>query len=155
MRFRHHRPFRQQNQRTCEARPLQFEQSAPKRAASGLRLDPYQLVPKLLRYFLRPEPSRRSKKEADMKRTAGTLAVAVVIGIVASVTSRAAPIAPAAGTQTQLNNVTQIYWYHHRWYPHRYWRRWSWRPYPYWVWGAYPSRYYWDPRLYWGRERWG
>jgi hypothetical protein len=28
MRFRHHRPFRQQNQRTCEARPLQFEQGA-------------------------------------------------------------------------------------------------------------------------------
>ncbi|MGB8628937.1 MAG: hypothetical protein WCD69_06045 [Xanthobacteraceae bacterium] len=84
-----------------------------------------------------------------MKRTAGTLAVAVVIGIVASGTSRAAPIAPLPGVQTQLNNVTQIYWYHHRWYPHR------WRPYPYWVWGAYPSRYYWDPRPYWGWERRG
>jgi hypothetical protein len=84
-----------------------------------------------------------------MKRTAGALAVAAVIGVTASGTSHAAPIAPLAGAQTQSNNVTQIYWYHHRWYPHR------WRPYPNWVWGAYPSRYYWDPRPYWGWQRWG
>jgi hypothetical protein len=90
-----------------------------------------------------------------MKRTAGALAVAVMIGTTASPTSYAAPIAPLAGVQTQLNNVTQIYWYHHRWYPHSYSPRLSWRPYPYWVWGAYPSRYYWDPRPYWGWERRG
>jgi hypothetical protein len=91
-----------------------------------------------------------------MKRTAGALAVAVMISIAVSGMSRAAPIAPLNGVQAQLKNIAQIYWYHHRWYPRRYWHgHWSWRPYPYWVGGAYPSRYYWDPRPYWGSERSG
>jgi len=84
-----------------------------------------------------------------MKRTASVLAVVAIMSAAAYRTSVAMPIAPLTGAQTQSNNITQIYWYHHRWYPNQYWRR------PYLSWGGYPSRYYWDPRPYWSGSRWG
>jgi hypothetical protein len=93
-------------------------------------------------------PCGRNKKEANMKRAAVVLAVAVVIGTAAYGTSHAAPIAPLTGVETRLNNPTKVYWYRQR-------RHFSWRAYPYWVWGAYPSRHYWDPRPYWDWQRWG
>jgi hypothetical protein len=86
-----------------------------------------------------------------MKRTACALAVAAVICTAAYGTSRAVPIAPLTGVQAQSNNITQVYWYHHRWHPHRYWQRhyWGWRPYrPYWAGG-------WHSNWGWGWSRWG
>ena len=67
-----------------------------------------------------------------MKRTASVLAVVAIMSAAAYRASVAMPIAPLTGAQTQSHNITQIYWYHHRWYPNQYCR-------PYSSWEGYPS----------------
>jgi ABC-type glycerol-3-phosphate transport system substrate-binding protein len=67
-----------------------------------------------------------------MTRIVFAMAVAAMLMLAASGTSRAAPIAPLSGVVTaDQSNVTPVYWYHHRWYHHRWYRhhRRCWRGY--------------------------
>ncbi|HXW49693.1 MAG TPA: hypothetical protein VEK31_09640 [Xanthobacteraceae bacterium] len=89
-----------------------------------------------------------------MKLTAYALVVAAVIGTGACGSSHAAPIAPPSGVKIQSNNMTQVSWHRHRWYPPHYWERryWGWRPYrPYLGWGV---GWGWSPYLGWDRSGW-
>src|ERR1041385_3533953 len=65
-------------------------------------------------------------RRMKMTRTVFAMAVAAILTMAVSGASQAAPIAPLSGAVTaDQNNVTPVYWYHHRWYHHRwYHHRW-------------------------------
>ena len=85
-----------------------------------------------------------------MIRSARVLAVAAVISATAGI-SKATPIAPLTGVQTDSSNITQVYYrpYYHRYYGyyHRHYYRHHYGYYhPY-----YHRRYYgYDTRYYYG-----
>ncbi len=67
-----------------------------------------------------------------MTRTVFAIVVAALLTLAVSGESQAAPIAPlSSAVAADQNNVTPVYWYHHRWYHHRWYRhhRHCWRGY--------------------------
>ena len=75
-----------------------------------------------------------------MTRTVFAVAVVTLLMSAVSGTSQAAPIAPLNGVVTaDQNNVTPVYWHHHRWY-HRRWYRHRWYRHHRHCWRGYYGR---------------
>jgi hypothetical protein len=62
-------------------------------------------------------------RRMKMTRTVFAMAVAAILTMAVSGAPQAAPIAPLSGAaMADQNNVTPVYWYHHRWYHHHWYR---------------------------------